>query len=87
VPKGVRVRVPALALTDGKHPYSWPLSTTGTATVAGLPSANELDLVKRMERLADRTRRLPDARVLWRGSNGILFGNAQEPAPTVVTFP
>ncbi len=36
-----------------------------TTAAAGTPSPREVDLVARMESLADRTRRLPDARVRW----------------------
>ena len=38
---------------------------TATAAGGGKPSARELDLVVRMEELAERSRRLPDARVCW----------------------
>jgi superfamily II DNA or RNA helicase len=36
-----------------------------TATGGGKPSTREVDLVTRMEELAERSRRLPDARVRW----------------------
>lgn len=36
-----------------------------TVSGGGKPSSRELDLVSRMEELADRSRRLPDARVRW----------------------
>jgi SNF2 family DNA or RNA helicase len=36
-----------------------------TAAGGGKPSAREVDLVQRMEEIAERSRRLPDARVRW----------------------